>query len=327
MTYRSRLLSPATTFVLAAAVAAVTFAARAEIPAATQLAATDTGSSIAVKAAVAISPALENSIGATAKAAVPDAAVEKSVAVPPVAATEKAVAVSPPCSAPAELTRLGQPLSHTARLLAAGAPIKIVAIGSSSTAGAGASSPAASYPSRLAIELAQRLPKAQFTVLNRGVNGEEAAEMLARFDTSVIVEKPDLVLWQVGTNAVLRDQPLLPASTLIQEGVARLKAAGADVILIDPQFAPKVIAKTEAKSMVKLIATAAKQYSVNLFQRFAVMRHWRERDGMSFDTFVSPDQLHMNDWSYACVAKVLSVAIAEAATRPTVSAAVQPRRH
>ena len=88
-----------------------------------------------------------------------------------------------------------------------------------------------------------------------------------------------------------------------------------------------MIAKAEAEGMVKLIATAAKQYGVNLFQRFAMMRHWRERDGITFETFVSPDQLHMNDWSYACVAKVLGAAIAEAATRPTASASVQATRN
>jgi lysophospholipase L1-like esterase len=232
--------------------------------------------------------------------------------------------VSPACPASRELARLGQPLRHVAPLLAAGAPVKIVALGSSSTAGAGASSPAASYPSRLAIELAQHFPLVEFTVLNRGVNGEEAAEMLARLEASVIAEKPDLVLWQVGTNAVLRDQPLPPAQSLIHQGLARLKATGADVILIDPQFAPKVIAKAEVKGMVKLIATAAKQHSVNLFQRFAVMRRWREREGLAFETFVSSDQLHMNDWSYACVAKVLGAAIAEAGKRPTVSASALP---
>jgi lysophospholipase L1-like esterase len=235
----------------------------------------------------------------------------------PTAATQ-AAAVTPRC--PAANARLGQPLARTSRLLAAGRPIKIVAIGSSSTAGAGASSADASYPSQLAVELAQRFPSAHFTVLNRGANGEEAAEMLARFDTNVIAEKPDLVLWQVGTNAVLRDQPLPPASTLIQQGVERLKAIGADVVLIDPQFAPKVIAKTEAEGMVKLIATAAKQHGVNLFERFALMRHWREREGLAFETFVSPDELHMNDWSYSCLAKALTGAIAEAALRPTTSA-------
>jgi acyl-CoA thioesterase-1 len=244
-----------------------------------------------------------------------------------VAAASASVTTSAPpqCSAPKELARLDRPLSHTARLLAAGLPIRIVAIGSSSTAGAGASSPEASYPSRLAVELRDRFPDHEITVLNRGVNGEEVQDMLARFDKTVIAERPDLVLWQVGTNAVLRDNPLSPASSQIEKGLAQLKAIGADVILIDPQFAPKVIAKSTLSRMLGMLALKAKQYNVNLFQRFAVMRDWREHQGLAFEAFVSPDQLHMNDWSYACVAKVLSGAIAEAATRRTASASVSSR--
>ncbi len=42
-------------------------------------------------------------------------------------------------------------------------------------------------------------------------------------------------------------------------------------------------------------------------------------DHLSFKTFVSADGLHMNDWSYACLAKGLGLAIAEAATRPVMS--------
>jgi acyl-CoA thioesterase-1 len=231
---------------------------------------------------------------------------------------------SPQCLVPKELSRLDRPLTRTARLLSAGLPIRIVALGSSSTAGAGASSPEHSYPSRLAAELGERFPDHEITVLNRGVNGEEAKEMLARFETAVVDERPDLVLWQVGTNSVLRDNPLQPS--LIEQGLARLKEIGADVILIDPQFAPKVIAKSTLGRMLDLLSLKAKQYNVNLFQRFALMRDWRERQGIAFDAFVSPDQLHMNDWSYACVAKVLSAAIAEAATRPTASAAARPVR-
>ena len=174
------------------------------------------------------------------------------------ASAQKAVAsaqtsVSPQCSAPKELARLERPLTRTGRLLAAGLPIRIVAIGSSSTAGAGASSPDASYPSRLAAELADRFPDHEITVLNRGVNGEEASDMLARFETTVIAERPDLVLWQVGTNTVLRDNPVAPTSSLIEKGIMQLKAAGADVILIDPQFAPKVIAKSALSRMLDLL--------------------------------------------------------------------------
>jgi acyl-CoA thioesterase-1 len=224
------------------------------------------------------------------------------------------------CHAPADLIRLAYPLNHTAQRLSAGEPLTIVAIGSSSTAGAGASSPDASYPSRLAVELKQRFPRNRVTVINRGVNGEEVRDMLARFQTSVIAEKPDLVLWQVGTNAVLRDDPLAPAGSLIRVGVDQLKAIGADIVLMDPQFAPKVIAKPEIDGMVDLLSAAAKESSVDLFPRFAVMRIWHDKDQVPFDTFGSPDGLHMNDWGYACVASLLSSAIAEASVRATTSA-------
>jgi acyl-CoA thioesterase I len=72
----------------------------------------------------------------------------------------------------------------------------IVALGSSSTAGAGASSDAATYPSRLMVELARRFRTQPIIVLNRGISGERAVDMLARFDESVAAERPDLVLWQ-----------------------------------------------------------------------------------------------------------------------------------
>ena len=232
----------------------------------------------------------------------------------------------PSCDVTAEQARFDMPLPRVARLLASGAPIKIVALGSSSTFGAGASSSAATYPSRLAEELARRFPGHEFTVLNRGANGEEARDMLARFEQGVIAENPDLVLWQVGTNSVLRDKAVLPHASLLHQGLVRLKAIGADVVLIDPQSAPRVLAKPNVEGMVSLMATAAKAEHVCLFQRFALMQHWYKDQGLPFETFVSADGLHMNDWSYACLAKALGMAIAEAATRPTATAGGPPVR-
>jgi len=92
------------------------------------------------------------------------------------------------------------------------------------------------------------------------------------------------------------------------------------VILLDPQYAPKVIAKPDAEAMVSQIAATAKETSVDLFRRFALMKRWYQVDHMPFDAFVSPDGLHMNDWSYGCLAKWLGAAIQEAATRPATVA-------
>jgi acyl-CoA thioesterase I len=257
---------------------------------------------------IALLPAPAQTPGSIASPAPP--------AAPPSATMPRAAA----CAVAADQVRFDYPLPRTARLLAGGKPIKIVALGSSSTYGAGASTSAASYPSRLAEELTRRFPGHEITVLNRGVNGDEAADMLARLDTAVIAENPDLVLWQVGTNSVLRGKAVLPHASLLHEGLARLNATGADVVLIDPQYAPRVIAKPNVDGMVSLIATAAKAEHVSLFHRFDLMRHWFETEHLPFETFVSADGLHMNDWSYACLAKGLGMAIAEAATRPTATA-------
>lgn len=253
------------------------------------------------------------------------ARAETQLLEPPLKSIVPPTAASPPCAVHAEMARFAYPLSHVGARLAADLPVKIVAIGSSSTAGAGATSAAASYPNRLAVELARRFQTEDITVVNQGVNGEEAADMLARFDAA-LAEHPDLVLWQVGTNAVLHDTSSDAVAEVVIEGIKRIKAIGADVVLIDPQFAPRVLAKGEAQDMVDRIAVVAKSQNVELFRRFAMMRHWREVEGMPFDSFVSPDGLHQNDWSYACLAKTLSAAIVEASSRPTATAAAHGAR-
>ena len=220
--------------------------------------------------------------------------------------------------------RLAHPLARTARKLAAGEPITIVAIGSSSTGGAGASTPAHSYPSRLAVELKTLFPRAEINVINRGVNGETAVEMIARFDSQVLADKPDIVIWQAGSNSVLREQPIGPVNTLLHEGIAKLKAAGVDVILMNPQYAPRFITKPDADKMVDLIDLIAKEMNVDLFQRYAVMRYWRLTENIPFSTFLSPDELHMNDWSYGCVAQLLASAIGEASARSAQTAIARP---
>ena len=63
------------------------------------------------------------------------------------------------------------------------------------------------------------------------------------------------------------------------------------------------------------IATTAKIEKVDVFHRFAIMRYWHLGAGISFTDFLSADQLHMNDWSYDCLAKLLSNSIVDAAIR------------
>jgi lysophospholipase L1-like esterase len=227
------------------------------------------------------------------------------------------------CSVEADLARFDLPLTHLAHRLATGMPVKIVAIGSSSTSGFGATSPANTYPSRLEAELRQQFPGHVLTVVNRGVNNEEISNMLVRFETAVVAERPQLVIWQFGSNALMHDKAIDPG--LIAAGIARLKAIGTDVVLMDPQYAPRVLAKPAHEWVVAQIARAAKENKADVLHRFEMMRHWHEAEGLPFETFLIWDGLHLNDWGYACVAKSLGAAIAEAASRPTAKLAVTTR--
>jgi len=236
-------------------------------------------------------------------------------------ATGSAQPAAPQCNAPPQLTRFTHRLPRLADRVDHRAPITIVAVGSSSTAGAGASSPAATYPARLEALLTERAAGAMpIAVLNRGVGGEEIRDMLARFDRDVIAAKPDLVLWQLGTNTVLHNHQINGNGGLLAGELAALKRTGADVVLINPQYAPKVLAHPDIANMVELISASAKTSNVELFDRFAVMKYWRESRGMPFEAFLSPDLLHMNDWGYDCVAQLLANAITDAATRTPLAA-------
>ncbi|HEX9214861.1 MAG TPA: SGNH/GDSL hydrolase family protein [Bradyrhizobium sp.] len=212
-----------------------------------------------------------------------------------------------PCLSPKGGAKAMGSLPHVANKLVAGKPVVIVAFGSSSTAGYGASSPDFNYPNRLAAQLRRQYPTADITVINAGVGGEDAPEMMKRLQNEVIDVHPDLVIWQVGTNAVLRNLDPGDTAKMVEDGISRIQAAGgADVVLVDPQYSPQVTQRAEsAGKMVKLLGKVAELRHVGIFPRFEVMRDWHEKQALPVESFVIADGLHMNDWGYACFAQLL----------------------
>src|SRR5215472_7937379 len=131
------------------------------------------------------------------------AACVLALTAPAARAEDAALCAGPPGGLP-----IIAPLEHFAARINKGGPLTIVAVGSSSTSGVGASNPDLSYPSRLESMLRQVFPGLEISVVNRGRGGEDAPEELARLARDVVALKPDLAIWQVGTNAVLRRDDL-----------------------------------------------------------------------------------------------------------------------
>jgi lysophospholipase L1-like esterase len=235
-------------------------------------------------------------------------------------------AAVPECPVKSVEASLTAPLTRTANKFRSGGELVIVALGSSSTAGYGASTPAGAYPSRLAAELRERLPGIKVEVLNKGVGGESDVDMLKRFDRDVLSFKPDLVIWQLGTNAVLKDDGMGGHAPPIREGIGRLKVAGIDVILMNPQYAPKVLKDPDHPDMLQLLDLVGRQENVSVFGRFAIMRDWVTSGRADFGAILSADGLHMNDTSYRCIAHLLADAIVTAVSpMPAALLATNPK--
>ncbi|HET8997294.1 MAG TPA: GDSL-type esterase/lipase family protein, partial [Acetobacteraceae bacterium] len=182
-------------------------------------------------------------------------------------------AQSAPECPPAPLIRLHLP--HLQAALTAGKEAVIVALGSSSTRGEKASDPAHSYPAVLQTRLAQALPGWHVAVLNRGINGQDAPEELARLSADVIAVRPQLVIWQVGANGAMRKSDPERFRQRVTEGVRELQAAGIDVVLMDNQHCPRVDATPEGVLLDQVLGQVAKQVGAGLFSRAALMETWQ----------------------------------------------------
>lgn len=197
-------------------------------------------------------------------------------------------------------------LPHVAARLAAHQPLRIVAFGSSSTQGIGASSPATSYPSQLQADLMRDLQAREaIIVLNRGIGGEDADDMTRRL-AGVIAEHPDLIIWQTGSNDPLRGVPLDRFVKETLAGIQQIRAAGIDVMLMEPQFCRRLGEKSNADTYREALQAIGDEMHVPVIRRYEMMQEWLAKHVLAPAQMLSSDGLHMADAGYALLADAVA---------------------
>jgi acyl-CoA thioesterase-1 len=206
-------------------------------------------------------------------------------------------------------------LPRVAQRIAAGEPLRIVAFGSSSTEGIGASTRAASYPARLEALLRRALPQLAGDILveNRGIGGEAVDEMLARLDRDVIKPAPDLVIWQTGSNDPLRGISLTHFRKATQAAVARIREAGIDVVLMEPQWCPALDATPGADRFRDAVRDIGAELGVPVIRRSDLMRGWIAQSRLTRSELFAKDGLHMADGGYALLAEAAAAEVVRGA--------------
>lgn len=210
---------------------------------------------------------------------------------------------------------------RVAARLARNETITVVAIGSSSTEGSDLPDPRQSYPTHLSTQLNVLFGEGRVRVLNKGKGGETMPETIARFGRDVVAEKPDLVVWQLGVNDVVRNVAPELSAARIEEGLVALADVQAPVVLMDMQFAPSVLRSTQLEAMQRTLKFAAMRHGALLWSRFELMKSIVEDGRAGMADLVRADGLHMTVPMHVCTGKVLGDTIAAALSRDTVSAA------
>ncbi len=214
-----------------------------------------------------------------------------------------------PCSVPNTLVTFQSPLAGLAQAIEHNRVIRVIAIGSSSTEGTGASTRQAAYPERFDREMDRLYPGKDFQVINLGRGGELADHMLVRLQRDVIPQRPALVLWQTGVNDVITGVDLKAFQVTLEAGIAALKAANIEVVLIDPQFYPRSITVPHYEKYVTTMHAIAEAHRVPVFRRYAIMKYLIASGQHSVEKFLWKDKFHLNDLSYGCIAELMATAV------------------
>ncbi len=210
------------------------------------------------------------------------------------------------CAAPDELLIFDKPLKRVARRIEKGKYIRIVALGSTSTLGGGASGPDASYPARLQALLGHAIEGAEIKVVNKGVAKDSAVKMVDRFQADVIDTKAHMVIWETGTNDAVTRVAIDDFEASLDKGIQLAQKQGIDVILMTPMYARNTAAIIDFSPYMDDMRAVAARHGISVFQRYEIMEHWARTGRVEFERLPKPERTRMADQVYDCLARLLA---------------------
>lgn len=215
--------------------------------------------------------------------------------------------LTPDCAVPEIDIASPAPLPNVISRLQKKETIHILAIGSSSTYGVGASSKLETYPSRLRPLLAKALKGVDVEIVNRGVSGEVAETTADRILHEVALSRPDLVLWQLGTNDAIARIPPDEFEATVRSTVRWLRSQNIDVALVGMQYVPRFSRDPGYAAIRQVLRKIATEENILYVRRYEAMLFIEQM--RANEQLMAPDQFHLNDLGYRCMAEHVARAV------------------
>jgi lysophospholipase L1-like esterase len=154
--------------------------------------------------------------------------------------------------------------------------IAVLGTGSARNEGAGA------WPDAFQEALAARLGKRKAQVEINARRGDTAEQQLAAL-AKLLESKPALVIWQTGTVDAVRQIDVDDFSDALTDGIEKAAAAGADVVLVGPQYAPRAGTLVNFARHIAIMAQMARAHDAPFLDRYALMQDWSDTGRVNLD--------------------------------------------
>jgi acyl-CoA thioesterase I len=216
-------------------------------------------------------------------------------------------ALSPSCDAPANYIAANAPLPHLTKALAQHRTVEILAVGSASLESLGEASGVKSYPVQIEDLLKVALKGVDVDVVNRGTGGEVAQTSADRIRSEVALTKPDLVLWQLGTNdALARIDPDQFTDT-VKSTVDWLKENDVDVVLVGLQYTTRLAKDENYFAIKRALDKIAKDENILYIKRYDAMKFITQTRAQVH--LMASDNYHLSDLGTQCMAEHVARAV------------------
>ncbi len=179
------------------------------------------------------------------------------------------------CSVPDSLATPQSSLPHTSFAVKRSQRLDILLL-SGSPSQVGSTKGLKSYPAYFEQALHEQLPGVEVRLTVRSAPRRSAIEVVPLLPELLAELKPALVIWQAGTVESLRGIPPDEFGFALQKGAAAIIQSGADVVLLNMQYSPRMAAIMDTANYSKNMRWVTETLDISMFDRFEIMRHWNE---------------------------------------------------
>lgn len=210
-------------------------------------------------------------------------------------------ALSAPCDAPANDIAANAPLPNLAKALEEHRTVEILAVGSAATETIGANAGVKSYPVQVEDLLKVALKGIDVDIVNRGTGGEVAQTSSDRIRSEVALLKPDLVLWQLGTNDALARVDPDEFTEIVKSTVDWLKANDIDVVLVGLQYTPRLNRDESYFAIKRALDKIAQDEHILYVKRYDAMKFISQTRAKVH--LMTSDNYHLSELGTQCQAE------------------------